>query len=48
MVNGVPAAIMPRHVNYTQDYANQITVQAPQLIEAATVDKHSPCSFRAP
>jgi hypothetical protein len=39
MVDGKPATIMPRHVNYSQDYANTITVHAPQVVEAATVDK---------
>jgi hypothetical protein len=37
-IDGKPATILPRHVNYTQDYANTITVSS-HVLEAATVDK---------
>jgi hypothetical protein len=34
-----PETVMPRHVNYKQDYANTITVHSPLVVEATTVDK---------
>jgi hypothetical protein len=34
-----PSTLLPRHVNYSQEYANMITVPGGLVVEATTVDK---------